>query len=271
MRDASQTWIGELSELRDAEIPCAMVVVFRVEGSAPREVGARMLVTASGLHWGTIGGGNLEHLALEAARSMLDTGQSTATTRSYPLGETAGQCCGGRVELMFECFPWTRRRVFIFGAGHVGQALGGLAPWLGAQVTLIDSRTRDEIRPSIDPAAPFELVTVDAPEGEVDGMPNDALVLVMTHSHALDQEIMLRAVRRGFPYLGLIGSERKWSRFRSRLGQRGVSQAELDAVRCPIGVASGERGSKEPHAIALAVASELVTAMAPHPGKQEVR
>jgi hypothetical protein len=71
-----------------------------------------------------------------------------------------------------------------------------------------------------------------------------------------DQDLVARALTRGgFPYLGLIGSDRKWSRFRTRLLQRGFTEEQLATVRCPIGVT---KGSKEPRAIALSVALELV-------------
>ena len=85
----------------------------------------------------------------------------------------------------------------------------------------------------------------------------------MTHSHALDLELVARALRRGtFPYVGLIGSERKWARFRSRLEQRGFEPDELARVTCPIGLG---RTSKEPTAIAVSVAAELLERMASAP------
>ncbi len=78
----------------------------------------------------------------------------------------------------------------------------------------------------------------------------------MSHSHALDLEVVARAIKRNvFPYIGLIGSERKWIRFRHRLLQRGFTEEELARVTCPIGVS---KGSKEPRKIALSVAAELV-------------
>lgn len=254
--NASQAWIEELARLRDAGRPCAMVVVTAVEGSAPREAGARMLVADGRLAWGTIGGGNLEKLAIEHATALLREARAASETRHYPLGETAGQCCGGRVTLFFETFPWRRSTVAVFGAGHVAQALGGLAPWIQADVLLIDGRDEDEIQPPPPRERPWELRTVDAPEQEIDLIPESALVLVMTHSHALDLAILEAALRRGtFPYLGLIGSERKWSRFRARLARKGFRDEELARVRCPIGVS---RASKHPSAIALSTAVELV-------------
>jgi len=78
----------------------------------------------------------------------------------------------------------------------------------------------------------------------------------MTHSHALDLELVAAALARGtFSYLGLIGSERKWQRFQKRLQQRGFTPEQLARVRCPLGVV---RTSKDPAAIALSTATELV-------------
>ena len=258
--EPQEGWIEKLGELRAGGEPCVMVVVTQAEGSAPREAGARMIVARRALAWGTVGGGNLEKLAIERASELLASPDAGSETQAYPLAEKAGQCCGGRVTLFFEPFRWSRRRIAIFGAGHVGQALGALAPWLDADVLVIDGREEREIQPALAGERPYQLLCVDAPEAEVDALPGDALVLVMTHSHALDLEIVERALRRGtFPYLGLIGSRRKWQRFRKRLAAKGFSEAELARVRCPIGLS---QESKAPASIALSTAAELADALA---------
>ncbi|MGE3876900.1 MAG: xanthine dehydrogenase accessory protein XdhC [Parvibaculaceae bacterium] len=90
----------------EAGEPCAMVSVFKVEGSAPRETGARLVLSSRGFH-GTIGGGALEWRALAEAQKKLKGGRSLAVT-SHALGPELGQCCGGRVELLTEIFDRTR-------------------------------------------------------------------------------------------------------------------------------------------------------------------
>src|SRR5258706_12513348 len=255
-----QDWIEKLSELRAARRACAMVVVTDLAGSGPREAGARMLVAlgssgAPELAHGTIGGGNLELQALARAGELLRAGKALSESVDYPLAEKTGQCCGGKVTLFFETFPRTRRRIVIFGAGPVAQAMAGLSAHLNADPLLIDARAEHEIVPALPRARAWELLCVDQPEVEVDSLPGETLVLVMTHSHALDLEIVARAIPRGFAYLGLIGSERKWVRFRARLAQRGLSEAQIAGVRCPIGIS---KHSKEPSAIAISVAAELL-------------
>jgi len=257
--EPDQVWLEELGRLKQAGHPVVVVVVTQVEGSAPRAAGARMLVDAQGLVQGTIGGGNLERLAIDEARALLADPRAAATSRAYPLAESAGQCCGGRVTLFFEPYRWRRRTVAVFGAGHVGQSLAALAPWLKADVHLYDEREETELVPAPPADRPYRLHCLDAIEGELATLPDDALVVILTHSHELDLRLVDAALARGtFPFIGLIGSERKWQRFRARLAQRGRSEEELARVTCPIGVSNG---SKDPAAIALSTATQLVELM----------
>ncbi len=255
-----QEWLEALAAFKDQRQPCAHVVVIGVRGSAPREIGARMIVAGGRLAWGTIGGGRLEHLAIERATELCAAGEPRSVTETVPLSEKAGQCCGGEVTILIEAFPWNRQRLVIFGAGHVAQAIAGLGPYMDLDVQLIDGRSAEEIEPPLPEDPGYEVLFIDAPEEEIDVIPGDALLLVMTHDHALDQEIIARAMKRGsFPYVGLIGSDRKWIRFQHRLAQRGFTDKDLAGVTCPIGVV---KGSKEPRKIALSVATEIAELLA---------
>lgn len=92
-------WIDELTDLAAAGERAVLVTVAGIRGSAPREIGAKMIVTASETI-GTIGGGQLEFQSAHVAVEMLDDQQTTL--RSFPLGSSMGQCCGGVVEILFE-------------------------------------------------------------------------------------------------------------------------------------------------------------------------
>jgi xanthine dehydrogenase accessory factor len=92
-------WIDELSDLAAGGEACVLVTVAGIRGSAPREIGAKMIVTATETI-GTIGGGQLEYQATRGAVQMLNDQDSTL--RSFPLGSSMGQCCGGVVEVLFE-------------------------------------------------------------------------------------------------------------------------------------------------------------------------
>lgn len=93
-------WIDELSDLTAAGEPVVVVTVAGIRGSAPREVGAKMIVTATETI-GTIGGGQLEYQCTRIACDMLGA-EETPALRKFPLGTSMGQCCGGVVDVLFE-------------------------------------------------------------------------------------------------------------------------------------------------------------------------
>ena len=159
--------------------------------------------------------------------------------------------------------------VYLFGAGHVAQALARQLLPLGAALTWIDSR--EEAFAEIDTAGIQTLVT-DTPESEVAGAPPGTFFVIMTHSHTLDFALCEAVFgRRDFAYFGLIGSQSKRASFEHRLLDRGLPRERLEELTCPIGIAG--IFSKRPAAIALAVAAELfmrhsARQMLAHAGRQ---
>lgn len=139
--------------------------------------------------------------------------------------------------------------VWLYGAGHVGQALVRILIELPLRVTWIDSRPELRAMPGVryepDPVASVS----EAPVG--------AHFLVMTHSHPLDFRLCHEVLQRDdFAWLGLIGSESKSARFRSRLRREGLDASTVARLVCPIGI-EGVRG-KWPAVIALAVAAQIM-------------
>ena len=101
------TWITDLNHAIERDGACVLVTVARARGSTPREAGAKMVVTRDGAI-GTIGGGNLELLAIDQSRKLINQTDGQATqSRTISLGPSLGQCCGGSVDLLFE--PMTAR------------------------------------------------------------------------------------------------------------------------------------------------------------------
>ena len=256
-----------------------LVSVHSVQGSAPREVGAWMAVF-SDAQVGSVGGGHLEWQACAHARSLLRAAHqggdlaSPATLR-YALGPSLGQCCGGVVHLRFEVvsaadLPALRQRlaeaagpVALFGGGHVGVALVQVLANLPFAVQWVDSR--DGIFPAAVPAN-VQCEHADRVADAVADLPPGSRVLIMSFSHAEDFEVLTACLARqrqrgDLPYIGLIGSRSKWQSFQHRLMARGVTEAELAHVTCPIGV-PGIHG-KAPEVIAVAVAAQLLQTLEP--------
>jgi xanthine dehydrogenase accessory factor len=144
--------------------------------------------------------------------------------------------------------------LYLFGAGHVGRSLVlALAP-LPFAVTWIDPR------PSAFPShVPENVACIAAPEPVciLDSTPPGAFVAVMTHSHALDLDVVAAALKAGrFAYLGLIGSATKRARFESAMRQIGIADAAMEKLICPIGLTAIR--DKAPAAIAAAIAAQLL-------------
>ena len=156
--------------------------------------------------------------------------------------------------LLRERFGRPKQALALFGAGHVGRALVlALAP-LDFEVVWIDSR--DDAFPSVVPGD-VRWMQSRSPVEELAKLPDDAFVLVMSHSHALDLDLVHGALRAGrFAYVGLIGSATKRARFQNRLRQAGMDQTDIDRLVCPIGSAGIK--SKRPPVIAASVAADLL-------------
>jgi xanthine dehydrogenase accessory factor len=330
LRQLDGPWPRAACRLLESEPVVIRVLVAQMRGSAPREPGACMLVTGDATE-GTIGGGNLEWQAIQAARELLtDASAPAVRLRRLVLGIELGQCCGGVVQLWLERLTRAdlpllrhadrasgdgvatlivtevrgasvvrrlcradagvlaekeramlaaneRRKVvllqradhdatllervdevaqplWIYGAGHVGQALIHALTGLPFRVTWVDSRT--EMLPE-DLPDNVQARRSPAPTDTVRDAPAGAAFLVLTHDHALDYALCHAILERGdFCWLGLIGSSSKSARFRSRLARDGVAADRIARLVCPIGVAGID--SKLPAAIAIGVAAQLL-------------
>ena len=241
---------------------CVLVSIADAKGSTPREMGAWMVVTPEGFH-GSIGGGTLEWHAMAEAQSLLGKPATHKIIRKN-LGPDLGQCCGGRVDLRIESFDqWSlpvlqnqalsykeqARHIHLWGAGHVGRALVmALAP-LPFRISWWDAR------PNAFPRSVPQ--NVDCRVGVPQDMEDDAFVLVMSHSHGLDFEIVDYALRNlTFAFVGLIGSQTKRARFLKRLREAGHSESNIARLTCPIGVSMLK--SKLPAAIAAGVVVQML-------------
>ncbi len=238
----------------------------RVRGSSPRDAGAQMFVSATRLH-GTIGGGQLEYMAIDKARAMLRAGR-VAEDMDVPLGPEIGQCCGGRVAVTLTRMSdadraaarnlaaadvAARPHVYIFGAGHVGRALAAQFQFLPVRCILIDGR-REELSLS---GAGVETRLSVMPEADIRRAPRGSAYIVLTHDHALDFLLTSEALdRRDAAYVGMIGSATKRVKF-TRFHKDHAQRSDTSALSCPIG--AGASTDKRPEVIAAFVVAEIMT------------
>ncbi|MFS8047247.1 xanthine dehydrogenase accessory protein XdhC [Rhizobium sp. BR 314] len=246
-----------------------LVEVTGVAGSAPRDTDAWMLVSEHAI-FATIGGGQLEYMAIDQARRALRSGLA-AEPMSVPLGPEIGQCCGGRVGLAFTVLNpqlandlvarsdremAARPHVYVFGAGHVGDALAMALSLAPLRVVLVDTR-EDELTACTVPR--IETCLTAMPEAVVRDAPAGSSFVILTHDHALDFLITAEALKRSdAAYVGMIGSKTKRATFRNWLA-REIGHADLfDRLICPIGGTAIK--DKRPTVIATLAAAEIMTA-----------
>ncbi len=204
-------------ELRNTGRDGVLVTVVEKEGSGPLPPGARMLVYSDGQTTGTVGGGALEEIATRRALELL--GERASVLVRYRLGEqnevlegeATGMLCGGRVSLFYEYFG-ARPQLFLFGAGHVGQALIRQLLPLDFHITVVDERVGIEATlPDVD------RVHIGSYEAALQGesVPEGAFFVIATPSHSGDYAVMRRVLTSGWApqYVGVIASKKKASGF----------------------------------------------------------
>jgi xanthine dehydrogenase accessory factor len=238
------------SERMGRGIGGAMATILERHGSTPSTPGQKLWVGADGSCVGTLGGGAVERELIAALDAMTRTHDAKHEVRTFKLGAELGMCCGGRVVALLEPIAGLVP-CLIVGGGHVATAVAPLLARVGFAVTVVDSRDAWGREGRIE--------GVSCVVGDYDDVgatfPTASVFLVMTHDHALDQEAVEWGIRRGFAFVGGVGSRAKAQRTRDRLVAKGFAEADVTRVRMPLGVAIGAR---LPDEIAASIASELI-------------
>src|SRR5437764_11486372 len=190
---AMPTFFEALNDLMAAGTPLVTVTIVDVTGSVPQDRGAKMIVTASGLAFGTVGGGRVETKAIADAQKMLNgEGESTRFVQ-WNLNKDVGMTCGGIVKLYFESHNVGRWRIVVFGAGHVANALINLLIHLDCAVTCIDPR-EEWLAKIPDSPKLTKVLTSDMPS-LVKTLPDDSVVVLMTVGHTTHKPMLLELLR----------------------------------------------------------------------------
>ncbi|MEW5849511.1 MAG: xanthine dehydrogenase accessory protein XdhC [Myxococcota bacterium] len=228
-----------------------LVTVVDARGSTPRKAGARMLVLEDGTAEGTVGGGAVEHQAMQSAKEVLKAGEPRFV--EVHLGQELGMCCGGTMRLYLE--PLGVAVPFILlGGGHVAKACAAILPSVGFAVHVADGRDGFATEARF-PLAATRLDGLDHEDLEKLPFGPNAFVLVTTHDHQLDQKLVEMCLRRPARWLGMIGSRRKALKTRERCLHKGFTSEELARLRSPVGL---DLGAETPEEIAISIVSEVL-------------
>ncbi len=241
---------------RQARTPVALATVVRAQGSVPRRAGAKMLVYDSGRISGTIGGGEMESLVIAAAREALADGQSRIIPYSL-VDPTRGDpgVCGGTLEIYVEPYL-PRNTLYVIGCGHVGRSLAALGAWLPMRVVAYDDRAElatPELVPDADVLLSGDFAAALAAE-PVDSQ--TFVALVNAQCHARPSSFCRCCWPRPAPYIGVMGSRRRWEETRRLLLEDGVwPSRQVDRIYSPIGL---ELQAETPNEIAVSIMAQIL-------------
>jgi xanthine dehydrogenase accessory factor len=210
-----------------------------------------MIVYEDGKIEGTVGGGKLEMLTITDALATISTAKPIK--RIYDLAKDLDMSCGGVTEMYIEpILP--DLKLYIFGSGHVGQAVARYAPDFDFQVTLFDSR---EIPLHSMPNVNLYYIGKDYLDS-IENLTFDSntFIMIATHTHASDEKLLSICARKQSAYLGMIGSKTKISQARKRLTEQKIlTEKELNRVDMPIGISFN---AISPQEIALSILAKMI-------------
>lgn len=232
----------------------ALATVVATSGSVPQRAGARLLLRGDGTSIGTVGGGAIEALVLRELADVIESGRARMLRQD--LTRDLGMCCGGHMELFLEP-ALAPPRLSLLGAGHIALPTARLALSVGFDVHVVDER-EELLSSERFPGCHLHLVDAETYfKRHVFHAAHD-WVLIVTHDHQRDEDILALAVARPHAYIGLVGSRRKVLRLVDRVRARHGSEVMplgFERVYAPVGL---DLGALTPEEIAVSIVAEWV-------------
>jgi xanthine dehydrogenase accessory factor len=246
-----QTIFSKIEELRSEGKKAALCVVISTAGSTPRKIGAKMLVLEDGSIYGTIGGGSVEKDVMEHAVESLKN--ENPIVKKYKLEEDLKMQCGGSMEVYIEPLN-VMKKLYVFGAGHIGKAVSKLALDLEFNITVFD--TREGIFNDIEFKG-CKCICKDYYKAIEEALfDENTFVVIVTPKHEFDEEILKRVVVKPHAYVGMIGSKRKVEIIKKNLSaEKIIPQKEIDRIDMPVGIPFA---AETPNEIAISIVAKLI-------------
>ncbi len=243
----------EIIDVRNKGEDAALVTIVSAGGSTPREEGAKMLVKTNGSIIGTIGGGNLENLAIKEALKAILNGQPKHLEYNLQAGGETGMICGGDVKIFIEPILSTPA-IFIFGGGHIGLVLAKIGKLAGFKIVVIDDRAEFSNTERFPEAEKTIICDFGKAFSELK-IDRSSYIVIVTHGHKGDEIVLEGALGTQARYIGMIGSKTKSETIYSHLRKKGFSQEQLDHVHSPIGL---KISAQTPEEIAVSIMAEII-------------
>ena len=266
------TYFGKDLIERGEDFVIAKVV--DTQGSTPRKKGACLLMKKDGTRTGTVGGGKLEAEVEKVCLETFKTKESKIYHYSLTPKDQQGldMRCGGDADVSIEYVDAknpasfiadfdVKATAFIFGAGHVGQAVEPILRYVNFTTKVIDDRpdfANRERFPGAD-----EVIVIDSFLDAYQGMETDenSYIIIVTRGHAGDYDVLKQTLSKTTAYIGMIGSRNKVAELYRMLKEDGFRQEDLDRVYSPIGTSIF---AETPEEIAISIVGEMIKVRAGH-------
>ncbi len=243
----------EINKIVAAGEEAALVTVISASRSTPRRVGAKMLVRPDGSIVGTIGGGAVEATSIRMAMEAIKLRKTERRIFNLVPDQEPGMVCGGEMEVLIEPILQTPT-IYIFGGGHIGLVLAKISKLLDFNVVVIDDRAEFATQERFPDAnlivcedfvKAFSRLKIDS----------QSYLVIVTHGHKKDEQVLEQALRTSARYIGMIGSKSKIKTVFNNLLAKGVDNRSLEAVHTPIGL---EIYAETPEEIAISILAEII-------------
>ncbi len=262
----------EIVKLRKEGTEGVLLTVVGKDGHGPAGLGTKMLVLADGNRVGTVGGGALEYSAIKKAGQVMKDKKNRL--KKYLLshdndiidGDNTGMLCGGNITIFYE-YVGSGSRIYIFGAGHIGQSLLYHLKGMNYYITLIDSREGimedvGDVQRTI--TGPYETVLRD------EKVPENSFFIIASHSHSFDYLILKRIYESSWApqYVGMIASKKKAPELKNRLLNDLGLGTNIDNLYTPMGL---DIGGQSPDEIAISIIAEIQSVRFRKEGHKHIR
>jgi xanthine dehydrogenase accessory factor len=253
----NSTYYKHILDLLQSNQTLWQATIIATDGSSPARAGMKMIIPTTDAVFGNLGGGEMEHRIISFVR---ESAPDLPQTISFDLSGAAAtdlaptaMICGGSATVFIEPLHMPQK-LYIIGAGHCGKALGKLAMLSGFYVHLVDNRPESIAGDISDYGHKATLSDYQDISSAVSFGAN-CWIVIMTHGHVHDHEVLQQCLRKPNRYLGMIGSKHKVAETFAKLKEQGYSEAELARVHAPIGL---KIGSQSPFEIAISIMGEII-------------
>lgn len=261
-----------IAEYKQKNITMMAITAVKKDGAGPVEVGKKLLLFPDGESIGTVGGGAIEYYAQKKGLELLEKKQSLLETyvldegKVLPETKTLPMVCGGVVTLFYE-YIGPKATIYIFGGGHVGQALVNVLKTMNYHITVIDER-----KPIIEKFNNADVLVNEAFVSfiEKDTIKDGDYIIVCTPSHKYDYHVINKILEKKLKpaYLGMLCSPDKIKGYLKSTYEKFGKDIDLSFFYSPIGL---DTGGMTPEEIAISITAEILAITNKKSGHKHMR